>query len=207
MQLLHNCGIRFGLFCSQAVAIYSCRIEVNQSSDIDLMVHPDDFRAVINICKKYNYLYDLSCNVRLENICRGGGSTNHIMDKLIITAGNDSIDICYPKFPILFKSNNTLHLYNWSLTNTAFAMCKRIITKNGLITLAPAYDCLALYVILQRLHKDDYLKAVALARSLDLNSQYVKTRSRELNMHRDERAQKYLKHIQTTLVSIANKEC
>jgi hypothetical protein len=206
MQILHNEGVRFGMFCSQAVRVYSAQVGAHQpKKDVDLMVHPDDFGLVVKIAQKHGYPYDLKYDAHFENFCRGGGTTYHIIDRLKISVGKETVDICHPTHPILFKSDVASHIYNWSMTNTAYEMCQKIVTKNGIVSLAPAFDCMALYVILQRLDKDDYLSAMTVAQStIDLDSEYVRLRLAELCMDGDERTQQYLSHIQATVISVNN---
>lgn len=160
MKIWLNNGVRFGVFCSQAVWIAS---QFMQSSDftpddIDLMVMKEDF----TLAKRLLPQPKLAPRRKLLHKSRDNFRQKSVVTEVVCQIGQDSLQFMYQHGPIYAYTIDGHSLYSWYFSQLAFDNCLIVETDQGAISVAHPFDTVAFYGILQRQHKDDLPKAASL---------------------------------------------
>lgn len=170
---LNNKNIRWAIFAGASVSLITGN---RQPTDIDIILHDDDFTTVMQLTPHAERKLPLECDLPT-----GDAKILHYKgNELWFTLDGKEIEIMSHA-----QKNIEGHEYNISFTDIAVE--NRITVQNSAATvyLANPFDTMAIKAIMQRgpkQHKFDFEDAKALAGQCNFSADYISKRSDQIHL-------------------------
>ena len=180
-ETLNDHNIRWALFAGASVSLLTGN---RTPTDIDIIVHDDDFETVAQLTPGAEHKRPLVCDLPTGD----GMAVRYRGDELVFELDGTEIEV-------MARATNTIEGHVFAISLTDVAVRHRIsVTSSVTIYIADPFDTAAIKAIMQRgveQHKFDFEDTKALVAIAEFSAEYVAERSREIGL--DDRALDFLR--------------
>jgi hypothetical protein len=179
---LNDNGVRWAIFAGTSVSLLTGN---RTPTDVDIIVHDDDFETTMNLTLNAERKLPLECDLPT-----GDGKTLHYR-------GNElAFKLDGTELEVMANARKTVagHIYDISFTDLAVKNRITITLPQVTIYTANPFDTIAIKAIMQRgveQNKFDFEDTKALIAVCDISASYIKERTKQIDL--DERALNFMR--------------
>lgn len=179
---LNDNNVRWAIFAGTSVSLLTGN---RTPTDVDIIVHDDDFETIMNLTSKAECKLPLECDLPT-----GDNKTLHYRGNELWFSLDDT------ELEVMAQARKTVdgHVYDISFTDLAVANRMAVTVLETVVYIANPFDTVAIKAIMQRgpqQKKFDFEDTKALVAKHDFAPGYVANRAKQMNL--DERAFDFLR--------------
>lgn len=170
---LDNAGVRWAIFAGTSVSLLTGN---RAPTDVDIIVHDDDFEKVSQVTPRADHKVPMVCDLPT-----GDNKTLHYRgDELAFKLDDTELEV-------MARATKTVddHAYNISFTDLAVENRLTVNTPETIVYIANPFDTVAIKAIMQRgpqQNKFDFEDIKALVGKCKFLSSYMAERSRQIGL-------------------------